>query len=576
MTRCIWIVCTVLAAGFLAAPALAEAPALMNYQGVLTDGEGFPIDGTYNLTFKIYGDSLGNTDIWEEDHNQVVVNHGLFNVVLGFTTPLPDDLFSLPNRFLGVTVEGDSEMAPRTRLTSVPWAMRAAVADSVTSGGDADDDWIISGINMYAAVPGSVGVGTDAPLVKLHVQRADREVPSSALEQEDLLVEDSDAGLGLYSSTGGTYGSLLSFGEVSEGLLTDKWTIVRTTSGSDSRLLFKYGENADYSQNTSLVTFKDGGKVGIMDSTPEANLNIQMGDGEYPVPNLLPGLLIRNGGFNLASKLEIQSKDGSTTYFVVDATGDVGIGVADPATELEIAGDTAELRLSSTTDTGSTLELKSTSGMGSGYIRFLDGNDDTRGFVTYRQGFGFPWGMHFSAGGSYRMSITESGNVGIGTSDPDELLDVDGTMQCDVLKISGGADIAEPFNIGGSQSVEPGMVVTIDPARPGELTVSTRAYDRCVAGVVSGAGDVDPGLIMAEKGSAADGEHPIALTGRVYCRATAANGPIQPGDLLTTSGVPGHAMRAADHDRAQGAVIGKAMTSLADDTGLVLVLVTLQ
>ena len=81
---------------------------------------------------------------------------------------------------------------------------------------------------------------------------------------------------------------------------------------------------------------------------------------------------------------------------------------------------------------------------------------------------------------------------------------------------------------------------------------------------------------MGQQGTVTDGAHAVALTGRVYCRATAANGPIAPGDLLTTSDVPGHAMRVDDPTRAQGAIIGKAMGSLEKGEGLVLVMVGLQ
>ena len=66
---------------------------------------------------------------------------------------------------------------------------------------------------------------------------------------------------------------------------------------------------------------------------------------------------------------------------------------------------------------------------------------------------------------------------------------------------------------------------------------------------------------------------PVALSGRVGVRCDA---PIGVGDLLTTSSTPGHAMRVGDHTRAQGAIIGKAMTSLDEGSGLVLVLVSLQ
>ena len=95
-----------------------------------------------------------------------------------------------------------------------------------------------------------------------------------------------------------------------------------------------------------------------------------------------------------------------------------------------------------------------------------------------------------------------------------------------------------------------------------------------VAGIISGAKGLAPGMVMQAEGQThADGEHPVALTGRVWCWCDASFGAIEPGDRLTTSATPGHAMKAADSQRAIGAVIGKAMTPLADGRGLVLVLV---
>jgi hypothetical protein len=94
--------------------------------------------------------------------------------------------------------------------------------------------------------------------------------------------------------------------------------------------------------------------------------------------------------------------------------------------------------------------------------------------------------------------------------------------------------------------------------------------------VVSGAGDVETGLIMRHAGSIADGEVPVALVGRVYVLADASYGSIEPGDLLTTSDTSGHVMKVLDRDRALGAVLGKAMTPLEEGSGLVLALVNLQ
>jgi len=155
-------------------------------------------------------------------------------------------------------------------------------------------------------------------------------------------------------------------------------------------------------------------------------------------------------------------------------------------------------------------------------------------------------------------------------------VDNGGVTHTKVLEIHGGSDLSERFDVVDDQDIAPGTVVSIDPVHEGRLVVSRGPYDRRVAGIVSGAGGVRTGMLMGQQGSLADGEHPVALTGRVYCRATAANGPIAPGDLLTTSSVLGHAMRVDDPARAQGAILGKAMGALETGEGLVLVLVGLQ
>ncbi len=146
-----------------------------------------------------------------------------------------------------------------------------------------------------------------------------------------------------------------------------------------------------------------------------------------------------------------------------------------------------------------------------------------------------------------------------------------------VLQITGGSDLSEMFNIGGNEKVEPGMVVVIDPENAGQLTPSTAAYDKKVAGIVSGAGNVATGMTMGQAGTIANGSYPVALTGRVYCWVDAAEHAIEPGDSLTTSATIGHAMKAINEQKMSGTVLGKAMTSLKKgERGLVLVLVNLQ
>jgi hypothetical protein len=112
-------------------------------------------------------------------------------------------------------------------------------------------------------------------------------------------------------------------------------------------------------------------------------------------------------------------------------------------------------------------------------------------------------------------------------------------------------------------------------ADAGGLLQSTTAYDKRVAGVISGAGAYRPGILL-DKRPLGDERKAIALVGKVFCKVDATYSPIEVGDLLTTSPTPGHAMKADDSQRAFGAVLGKALRPMAEGKGLLPILVTLQ
>jgi hypothetical protein len=136
-----------------------------------------------------------------------------------------------------------------------------------------------------------------------------------------------------------------------------------------------------------------------------------------------------------------------------------------------------------------------------------------------------------------------------------------------------GADIAEQFEFDEPSAAAAGTVVVIDDVD--RVRSSDRPYDRRVAGVVSGAGNYRPGVMLDDHGHRS-GRQPLALVGKVFCKVDASYASIVTGDLLTTSATPGHAMKVTDRAQAPGAVLGKAMAPLGNGTGLLPILVTLQ
>ncbi|MGH8495550.1 MAG: hypothetical protein ACREVN_05395 [Gammaproteobacteria bacterium] len=135
-----------------------------------------------------------------------------------------------------------------------------------------------------------------------------------------------------------------------------------------------------------------------------------------------------------------------------------------------------------------------------------------------------------------------------------------------------GADCAEDFDISGSGELGPGTVMIIGDE--GKLHESRDAYDKRVAGVISGGGDYRPGIILGRRQSQ-DSRLPLALAGKVSCKVDARYSPIAVGDLLTTSSTPGHAMKADNPHSSYGAVIGKALRPLAGGCGSIPVLIAL-
>src|SRR4030095_13789050 len=136
------------------------------------------------------------------------------------------------------------------------------------------------------------------------------------------------------------------------------------------------------------------------------------------------------------------------------------------------------------------------------------------------------------------------------------------------------ADCAEEFDI-TEENVESGTVMVL--TENGSLQSCYQEYDKKVAGIVSGGNEYKPAIVLDRREQKnSKSRLPIALMGKVYCKVDARRASIETGDLLTTSSMKGHAMRAQDPIKAFGAVIGKALGSIKEGLGMIPVLVTLQ
>jgi hypothetical protein len=199
----------------------------------------------------------------------------------------------------------------------------------------------------------------------------------------------------------------------------------------------------------------------------------------------------------------------------------------------------------------------------------VNGRNDGKGFGVFG----------FSQGGAGVEGHAVDGNGVVGFSEKGfagrfqgNVL-VTGDITAHDLAISGG-DCAENFDVAGDPEIaSPGTVMVID--EEGALRPSCAAYDKKVVGVISGAGDYQPGILLNKRDEPGI-RVPIALVGRIFCKVDAQNAPIEIGDLLTTSPVRGHAMKAEDPLRAFGSVIGKALRPLDAGQGFIPILIALQ
>jgi hypothetical protein len=564
-------------------------------------------------------------------------DHGLYSVMLGETpamVAIPINVFSHADVRLRVwfsdNQNGFQQFVPDQKIASVGYAMMAAaVMDGAITAAKLADGAVTTaklapGAVTSAILADDLTLGSTNVYGKLDIYRTAANTPAISLlganSQISTYGSDGQEQTRLW---GVTYGELLLNNDLSNNATAVRLSAyggaggrleLRNTNGQNRALL--HGANT----GGALTLYQADGGVGVF---VDGEFN---GAGLMDVRNTNGSTMVRiagdqGGRLETIGSINLMETIGGDAFVKISKNGSGGGGVR----TLDEFGNTTTFLASTASGGGGFLNVHMNNSIwpgvtvdgddgNSGSILLKAANDSTRIVLDAHNGASAEFSMRHpnnvetieilaSESGSDGSQIEMRNSLGNRTVQLDAEASViggggflalykgdgsasitlsadqtgEGRITTQVLQITGGSDLSEQFNVNAVNDVlKPGMIVSIDPENPGELTLSTNAYDRTVAGVLSGAGGVKPGMLMGQAGTAADGKHPVALTGRVYCQVDASNGAIRPGDLLTTSETPGHAMKVTDHARAQGAIIGKAMSSLQTGKGLVLVLISLQ
>ncbi len=400
----------------LLAVAGAGVPRLVNYQGILTDSVGDPIDGTHKLTFKIYPDTSGMAvALWTEVHPVVDVDQGLFNVILGSVSGLPESIFVDAERWLGIAVDLDPEMAPRMRITSVPWAYRAAVAETAHVAVGSGDGHSLDAADgspedvVYVDDDGFVGIA-GAPITgyELHLN-----------------------GKMMLPYTGGVYVSMY------KALGWDGGTGSITLGTTYPGLEFYAGDT-----EPRMMIDPDTGNIGIATETPSSRLEVA-GDIEVSGPanaekalrivryhddvnpHIIKSIEGGNGGLEISTYLN--------GHIVLDpgGTGKVGVGTSTPVRPLDVNG-TARM-------TGFWLD----SGGADGFVL----TSDATGVGTWQPAGAYADADWTIAGDDMYAAVP--GYVGIGTTSPEYLFNVVNEDDASFTRAIYG--LAKPVSSSGQQ-----------------------------------------------------------------------------------------------------------------------------
>lgn len=564
----------------LAATSFAP-PRILSFQGRLTDSSNNPITTATNILFSIYNDqNASGSALWRETNSVKPDSDGILSALLGKNIPIPDTLFSQnPELFLGITVGNGPELSPRQQLATVPFASNAETlqglepitnttkVSNVVLALDSSGNLSIAGskAHIFQAIGGQfVLSGSILSLTTIPGSNSRVEIVPDGIGKIDLSkpIQNSTNNNNLSSAVGAVE-------------FDDMVAILATTSAQSAFYINQNSTGPLISASTSgtakFVVENDGtGKF-------SGDIGINGGDltSTATIFNLLNSTVTTLNVGGAATNIVLGASTGTITLRPENTKIEGNLTLGNAATDTitftgRVAQDSDLLPIGTT----------GTNDLGSSSL---------------------PWDN------AYVDNIYSAGNVGIGTTAPSFILDVQtnqaSTASAQIFNIntgtdadglivklgntstsavastnhfisfetagigivgsisgnggkgvtyttSGIADFAEYFKKDQNQIIEYGAVVCLEDN--GQAEKCDNNSNRII-----GVASERPAFLGGEnlgKGSIA-----VGLVGQVETFVSTLNGEIKAGDMLTASEIPGVAIKTTK----AGQIIGKALEDLS-------------